>query len=260
MTKKDFACLGGVVVAGAAGGFGFWLLGEWANTPMFTGFNRYGQICALMFIGALAAAIGVYLLTASDLTSMRTYIFALVCGLVWQPITDAGKRLVTNAAVSNKVARVDISVDRLSSAAHSGGPEVDAQIKDILPSVKAVLQAAPSVQDSSKQEDIAKSSERAINAISGAAWQAPNTSLEALTDISLEAGRAGQSNVAVKAVQGVRTIGFSAAESDNHLLAADAAKSLRAISAQSWDPTVKAAADNSAASIQMKASELAEKK
>jgi hypothetical protein len=227
---------------------------------MFTGFNRFGQIAALMFIGALSAAIGVYLLTASDLSPMRTYIFAVVCGLVWQPITDAGKRLVTNAAVSNKVARVNSSVDRLSTAAQSGGPEVGAQIKNTLPSVNAALQAASRVQDASTQEDIAKSSVRAINAILQAAPQAPDTSLQALTDISLEAGRSRQADVAVKAVQGVRTIGFSAAESENHTLAADATKSLQAISAQSLDPMGKASADNSATSIQMKMSEVAEKK
>ena len=260
MTKKDLGCLGGVAVAGTAGGFGFWLLGEWANSPMFACFNRFGQITALMFIGALSAAIGVYLLTASDLTSMRTYIFAVVFGLVLQPITYAGKRLVTNAAVSGKVARVNSSVERLSDATESRSPELGAQIKSTLPSVNAALQAASGVQDSSKQVDIAQSSTRAINAILEAARQAPDPSLQALTDISLEAGRTGQADVAVKAVQGVRTIGFSAAESENHALAADATKSLQAISSQSLDPMVKAAADNSATSIHMKLTEVSEKK
>jgi hypothetical protein len=260
MTKKYLECLGGVIVAGAAGGFGFWLLGEWANSPMFTGFNRSGQISALLFIGALAGAIGVYLLTASDLTSMRTYIFAVVCGLVWQPITDAGKRLVTNAAVNSKVARVNSSVERLSSATQNSSPELSAQIKSTLPSVNAALQAASGVQDSSKQDDIAKSSTRAIDAIVQAAQQAPDTSLKALTDISLEAGRTGQADVAVKAIQGMRTIGFSAALAENHSLAVDAARSLQTVSAQSPDSMVKAAADNSAASIQMKLGGVIEKK
>jgi hypothetical protein len=44
---------------------------------MFSGFSKVEQIGALLFIDALSATIGVYLLTTSDLNSTRTYILRL---------------------------------------------------------------------------------------------------------------------------------------------------------------------------------------
>jgi hypothetical protein len=255
MTKKDLQYLGGVIAGGAAGGIGFWLLGEWSGTQMFYGFGRLEQIVALMFIGAVAAAIGVYLLTASDPTSMRTYVFALVCGLVWQPIIDAGKRLATNAAVSSKVEDVNASADQIVREVDNGG-NVAAQINNTVPNVKDALQATPSVQDAGKQAAIARSSEKAINAIYRAAPKDPDASLKALSTISLEASRSGQPAVAVQALQGVRNIGFAAAEGRNDALADSATKSLQQISSQTSNETVKTAAENSATSIELKMQEL----
>jgi hypothetical protein len=251
MTKKDFTSLGGVVAAGMAGGIGFWLLGVWANTPMFQSFNPVGRVAALMFIGAIAALIGVYMLTASDLTSMRTYVFALVCGLVWQPITDAGKRLVANAAVSSKVAQVNSSTNDLANADRSGS-QVDDKITNSVPGVKAALQAGSGVQDANKQDEILKSSISAVEAIQNASSKAPDASLKALSDISLEASHTGQSELAVRAIQGLRAIAFTAAEAKNDKLAAEATRSLQGISQQSRNAVVKAAAENTASSIQIK--------
>ena len=257
MTRTDLAALGGVAVAGIAGGFGFWLLGQWAGTSMFPGFSRLGQIGALMFIGAIAAAIGVYVLTASDMAWMRTYVFALICGLVWQPIIDSGKRVATNVAVNGKVARLNNSADQLSNASSLPTSQVSERIKSTLPVITEALQAAPGVQDTSKQDDIANSSSKAIDAIVQAAPKAPDASLKALTEISAEAARNGQTDVAVKAVQGVRTIGFSAAQQKNDAVAKNAAGSLSMLAVHVPNTTVKAAAGNSAQSIQMKMSEVA---
>jgi hypothetical protein len=204
-----------------------------------------------MFIGAIAALIGVYMLTASDLTSMRTYVFALVCGLVWQPITDAGKRLVANAAVSSKVAQVNSSTNDLANADRSGS-QVDDKITNSVPGVKAALQAGSGVQDANKQDEILKSSISAVEAIQNASSKAPDASLKALSDISLEASHTGQSELAVRAIQGLRAIAFTAAEAKNDKLAAEATRSLQGISQQSRNAVVKAAAENTASSIQIK--------
>src|SRR5262245_56423953 len=107
LSKPDIERLLFVALAGAAGGTLFWLLAAWSGTATFGAWPWEGQLAALMFIGSMAALFGVYLLTSSNLNSMRTYVFAIVCGLVWQPIINTAKQSVTNATVTRQTAEVN---------------------------------------------------------------------------------------------------------------------------------------------------------
>src|SRR5947207_15766651 len=101
-----------VALAGAIGGLLFWMLGRYAGTATFAGWKWYGQIPALMFLGSMAGLFGVYLLTASSLNSMRTYIFAIVCGVVWQPIINSAMQSVVNATATKHVAEVSSETEQ----------------------------------------------------------------------------------------------------------------------------------------------------
>src|SRR5262245_50383605 len=120
ISKPDVQRLLFVALAGAAGGALFWLLAMWSGTTTFGRWPWVGQLVALMFIGSISGLFGVYLLTASNLNSMRTYVFAIVCGLVWQPIINTAKQSVTNASVTRQTAEVNTETEHLKSAAAQG--------------------------------------------------------------------------------------------------------------------------------------------
>src|SRR5215831_13005122 len=107
ISKPDVERLLFVALAGAAGGALFWLLAAWSGTTTFGAWPWEGQLAALMFIGSISGLFGVYLLTSSNLNSMRTYVFAIVCGLVWQPIINSARQSVNNASVTRQTAAVN---------------------------------------------------------------------------------------------------------------------------------------------------------
>src|ERR1700749_4345514 len=72
-----------IVAAGAVGGFLFWVIAELTGTSPLPVSAGFWTIPALMFLGAFAAAIGVYVLTASDTSAIKTYVFASLCGICW---------------------------------------------------------------------------------------------------------------------------------------------------------------------------------
>lgn len=207
MGKKEILQLAGVSVGGLSGGVGFWLLAAYSSTPVFTSFSAIGKVAALTFLGLLAALIGVYLLTSSDLKSMRTYIFALVCGLVWQPIITAGKQVVTNAAVKKDISKVNTSTEQLRAVAGSGSKEaIEAQIQITVQDVVALSERSNQVQVNSLREDASAASKGAIDALRGVLPKAPQSVIEGLGAITIEASNANVTSVAISGVQTLQAI------------------------------------------------------
>lgn len=247
--KSAAEYLGAVLGAGGVGGLLFWVVATWTGTPLPGVFGR-GTVLALIFVGAIAALIGVYLLTASDLTAMRTYVFAIVCGLAWQPMIDAGRRIATNATVTRQSADVGEKIEKLKTATRSGNQQqIDTAIKEALPAINQALKFGPEVTETSKKQEIANQSKEAIRALQAAAPAAPEASVNGLRDISLTASNSGEPNLAINAVQSLHAIGSTAAQRNDHLVVANVSGSLEAIATQSTDSGVKSAAANSASQI-----------
>lgn len=78
-----------VAIAGAVGGFTSWLLQWLAGLAPFQKPASLG-IPALIVVGGVAAIFGVYLIANSNIKELpHTLVFALLCGVFWQPIFDA---------------------------------------------------------------------------------------------------------------------------------------------------------------------------
>ncbi len=249
ISKENLKYLAGVLAAGAIGGLLFWVAAKWTGTPMPSAFGR-GTVLALMFVGALAAAFGVYLLTASDPTAIRTYVFAVVCGLVWQPMIESAKRIATNATVTNQNARVDEKVDKIKTATTAGNvQQIDAAVRDTVPAVNEALKSSRNTANLTKKAEIANASKQAINALQSSASAAPEASVDALKNISVTAANSGEPAVAIHAVESLNAIGALAVRNRDATVANNVSKSLAAIARQSSDPSVRNAAQTAAARI-----------
>ncbi|SRR5258708_3391518 len=234
-----------VGLAGAVGGLLFWLLSKYSGTPTFAGWPWYGQILALMFLGSMAGLFGVFLLTASSLNSMRTYIFAIVCGVVWQPIINTAMQSVVNASASKHVAEVSSQADQLNNTANksSASPqEVATRVNATVPAVTQAIQQLQDVQDVGKKQEIVDSSQKAISALETAASKAPDPSIDGIKQVGIAASQGNHTTVSIHAVQSLRTIGMAAANGHPEV-AKLTIDSLQAIANSSNDPSVKSAVE-----------------
>src|SRR4029077_14497361 len=137
-----------IAFCGAVGGILFWVLGKWSGTATFSYWKWYGQILALAFLGGIAALFGVFLLTDSNLNALKTYIFAIVCGVVWQPIINTAIKSYSNVGVTRQVAQVSNQTQQLQNTAdHGSAEEVQSAVKSTVPAVTQALKQFPDVQD-----------------------------------------------------------------------------------------------------------------
>lgn len=237
-----------VVVAGVAGGVLFWLLGAWSEQPTFSGWPVYGQILALMFIGSMAALFGVYLLTASNLNAMRTYVFAIVCGLVWQPIINSAKQSVVSATASRQASLVSSQTDQLKSAAsHGDSQQVSNAVTTAVPAVTRAITALADVQNVAKKQQIVDGSKAAIEALEDASAKAPQPSIQGLQNIGITASQANQTDVGIHAIQSLHTIAMRTQKQE---VLKDSQNSINAIAQNSKDPALRKAAEISLRDIQ----------
>jgi hypothetical protein len=231
-----------VLIAGAIGGLLYWITAIWTGTELPVVFGA-GTVPVLMLLGALAAAVGVYVLTASDMGAIRTYVFGILCGLAWQPMLSAGARLASNAAASNQNAQLGQSTQQVQTATQSGSSaQVSAAVQQSVPVINKSLELSSTVTDSAKKAEILDSSKQAITQLQASAVKAPEASVDALANVSLTAAKSGQSTVALQAIESLNTISRNPAIRQNPTLMLKLHQSLSAVASQSKDPSVQKAA------------------
>lgn len=250
VNRIDLRYLGGVVGAGTIGGLLYWVIARFSGTAIPGNFGPAGAIFALMFVGAIAATIGVYLLTASDPTAIRTYIFAVLCGLMWQPVIASGERLAQNAIATNQDSAVTQSLQGMQSAASSGNvDQINSAVNQTVPAVTKALSATPNVTDTDKKTEIAEASKSAITLLQSSAAKAPESSVEGLKNIALTAANSNQPAVGVSAVQALRTVAEDAARAHNGPVLLKVQQTLLSLAESAKDPTVQKSARDSAAEL-----------
>jgi hypothetical protein len=246
INRATLISLGGVLASGAVGGLLFWIVARWSGSALPSVFGQ-GTVFVLMFVGALAGAFGVFLLTASDLNAIRTYVFAVICGMAWQPVLGSAQRLATNAVATNQTAQIGDRVDQIKSATNSGSSQqISNAVENTVPAVNQALSLSANVSDASKKAEIIDKSKQAINELQTTSVKAPDASVEALKSISLTATNAGESGVAIHAIETLHTIGNNAERSNNPAVALKVRQSLSALAIQSRDPSVQSAARSAA--------------
>ena len=241
--------LAGVLAAGATGGLLYWVLAKFTGTSLPTVFGDWTALI-LMFIGAMAAAFGVFLLTASDLSAIRTYIFAAVCGLSWQPIMIAAQQLVVNKTVTDQNSQVTDQVQQIQAANTSGDQQqIRTAVQNTVPAVTNALSLSPSVTDPQKKTEIENNSGNAISELQSSAAAAPTASVDGLKTISVTAANSGESNVALRAIQSLDSIGSKATTENNVQVAHTVRDSLLALAREVHDPSVQKQAQAAATKL-----------
>jgi len=226
------------------GGILFWVLSKLSGTAIFAAWPWYGQLPALAFLGAMAALFGVFLLTASSLNAMKTYIFAIVCGVVWQPIINTAIKSYSNVGITRQVQQVSTQTDQLNSTADHGSTEqIQSAVKATVPMVTQALKS--DVQDAGKKQEIVDSSQQAISALQVAADKAPGSSIDGIKQVGIAAGAGNHTTVSIHAVQSLHAIGLAAANGSHPEVTKLTADSLQAIANSSNDPSVKSAVETS---------------
>jgi hypothetical protein len=232
-----------VAFCGALGGGIFWLLGKWSGTATFGYWKWYGQIPALGFLGGIAALFGVYLLTASNLNAVKTYVFAIICGVVWQPIINTAIKSYSNVGVTRQVAQVSNQTDQLNNTADHGSQEqIQSAVKATVPVVTQALKQFPDVQDADKKQAIVDSSDKALVALQAAAVKAPDSSIQAIKEVGIAASEGNHAEVGIHAIHSLREIGLAGANSNHPEIAKATLDSLKALASSGKDPVVKSAA------------------
>ena len=232
-----------VAFCGGLGGGIFWLLGKWSGTATFAYWKWYGQILALGFLGGIAGLFGVYLLTASNLNAVKTYIFAIVCGVVWQPIINTAIKSYSNVGVTRQVAQVSSQTNQLNSTADHGSQEqIQSAVKATVPVVTQALRQFPDVQDADKKQAIVESSDKALAALQAAAVKAPDSSIQAIKEVGIAANEGNHADVGIHAIHSLREIGLAGARSNHPEIAKATLDSLRTLASTGKDPALKGAA------------------
>ncbi|HZI57258.1 MAG TPA: hypothetical protein VFF39_10805 [Verrucomicrobiae bacterium] len=240
-----------VAFCGALGGVLFWVLGKWSGTATFAYWKWYGQILALAFLGGMAALFGVFLLTASNLNVLKTYIFAIICGVVWQPIINTAIKSYSNVGVTRQVAQVSSQTDQLNSSADHGSQEqVQSAVKATVPVVTQALKQFPDVQDADKKQAIVDSSDKALVALQAAAAKAPDTSIQAIKEVGIAASEGNHADVGIHAIHSLREIGMAGARSNHPEVAKATLDSLQTLALSGKDPALKSAAAASVKEIE----------
>ncbi|HMC30254.1 MAG TPA: hypothetical protein VKL99_05425 [Candidatus Angelobacter sp.] len=237
-----------VALFGAIGGLLFWAMTKYAGTVprQITAWPWPAQISILMFFGAVAALFGVYYLTTSQVPAMRTFIFAIVCGVVWQPIIDKVIASASSVSTDNQISSVHTQTEQLHSAAAGGSAaQVKTAVNATIPVVTKAIQQLPDVEDAAQKEVLIENSQKAINELQLAAQKDPESSVTAIKEVGIAAGHAHSTTVGISAVQSLREIGASAANSQRPDIAQKSIASLEELAARSDDPIVKKSAAES---------------
>ena len=250
VNEINFQEAGMVLAAGAAGGFVFWVIAKWTGTTLPSVFGS-ATIPVLMFLGAIAALIGVYFLTASDTKFFRTYIFALLCGVAWEPMISSGVQIATNAAIKNQTSELGNKVQQMKDATETGNlSQITSAVQQTVPAVAAVLNNSSAVADPAKRTEIIDTSIQAIGQLQTSAAKAPDASVDALKSITLAADKSGQSAVGIDAIQSLGTIGKDAAHSNNLSLSQKIRSSLEDVAHYSNNPAIQSAAKSSLVQVE----------
>jgi hypothetical protein len=235
-----------IVAAGAIGGFLFWIIAKLTGTSPLSVNIGFWEIPALMFLGAFSAAIGVYVLTASDTAAIKTYIFASLCGLCWQPVIASGIRMVSNATATSQTEQLGTQGELIQQATNSGSVEqLNAAVQQTPALVTQALDTTATT-DSAKRSEVLDTSKRTITQLQSAAEKAPDATIEALQNISVSAANSGTPSVALHSVQSLLSIGLRANRAQNTAVVENVRQSLGYIAAHSKDVSIQTAAKNSA--------------
>jgi hypothetical protein len=201
-----------VVAAGAVGGLMAWILEYTTGGQLFPKLSTFLAICAAMLFGGAAGGIGVYLLAKTDLRQFGSALFfALLCGIFFKPVLGAGKDFVVGAVARSDAqsteGEVQKSTTALSQSSTGSDPsKVEQDVKKVADVTGELLDKSANVPDADARKSFESQSAKAVEAISTAAANSPEASVDGLTEIGLKAEANGQHQIKSQVIGSLRAI------------------------------------------------------
>lgn len=176
---------GVITAAGAAGGLLAWLIGQGADG---LDYNWYFTFPTAIIAGAVAAGTGVYVIASTDRSNMpRALCFALLCGLAWQPVLEAGKGIVGRATVSASVTNAAAEIEKTTGKKDVGAEDIPTLVRN----TAIVAKNLQAVSDPKKQQDARDLAIKGIEKLDALAWKDKDATIRGLKTICEQATAGG---------------------------------------------------------------------
>jgi hypothetical protein len=175
----------------------------------------YWAALAFPALGAAAALIGVYVLTVSDTkAALRCIAFALLCGLVWKPVIEAGSALVTQTAAQQKAREVAVHTTELQAMAadlaESPGPDLPSLLTKVEQTTNKIVRLLPAVPDPEMRADAEDTVRNVVAVVERVAPQRPRESVDVLTRLAVTGLATRQPQFATLATTVLHDVGIGA--------------------------------------------------
>lgn len=212
-----------IAMCGMLGGLVSAILAAMAKIRLIDGIDAWLEVVCYLILGGVAALIGVYLVTASDLTQKKTLIFAILCGIAWKPIIDGGLQIVNNFQAVQTATSLEAHAGALGAAMKSGTTsDAAVKVEETAQRVVQVVEKAAGTETPGVADSLNQSAVVAIEALGRAQESAPEATISSLQQIAQTASAPNQRPVRETAVQELRRIRESAATESTRMQAGQA--------------------------------------
>lgn len=190
-----------VLLAGAFGGFVSYFYSMTLGTKLPFPSLAVGLLaCAVL--GAAAGMIGVYLIANSDRRdTMRCLAFALICGISWKLVIEAGQGMITRHDAEK---RADVYAQQAEATVHAVAKNPE-KATELAAATSGLLDASKESADPDRKAQAEEQSVKAIDALNQASPQASKESTDAVAQIAVAALQSDSPEVAQKAVASLKS-------------------------------------------------------
>jgi hypothetical protein len=188
--------IGGLTAAAVSRIFGVGLLLKW---PL------HRDLPIEVFMGAMAALFGCYLLTSTDFHETKGFVFAIACGVFWGPVITGAQTYMNQYATSAAVSETAI-------AARSALEQPDTGIARTAASVSEALSQVPATSDPADKKAISDNARNVVSAVLHNHKITPEAKTDALRKIGLASVANGASDVGVQSVQALGLMATTASK------------------------------------------------
>lgn len=156
-------------------------------------FAKFATLAVIPFVkGGLAGGIGVYLLTSFDATQvMRTFFFAVTCGLAFPQILTKGQGMAEHATAQVARQVIDDSADRIKEIAAAHGVGDANAVVELKDAATNALDAQRSVLTSEGKASAMSAVQDALAALKDRVASGDPAAAGAIADIATSASTRG---------------------------------------------------------------------
>ena len=175
-----------VLFSGAGGGLVSWAF-TLATTGSTFGLGRGEALPLCVILGSAAALIAVYVVTPADVAKTGKLIaFSVLCGLLWKPVLDSGKAVLTEQLpAAAKDNQVKSDVKELRQASSPG--VVATKTNELAASTGELLRASERIDNPNLKKNATEAATEAIAGIAATSTANPVAASLALDQIRIAA-------------------------------------------------------------------------